>query len=158
MSLHIREAGPDDAGPMADVLNEIIAIGGTTAHQHAFSAEMVRQYFIDGEGVATSVLAVLDDTVIGWQSLGLWQGEMHIGTFVRQGLQARGVGAALFAATCSIARAKGLTEMIAHIRADNAPGLAYYARIGFVDIGHDPSFALEDGTVVGRVYRRFDIV
>ena len=154
----LREARPEDAQPMADLLNEIIAIGGTTAHQHAMTAEDVRTYFLDGPAVETAFVATNDTGLLGWQSLGLWQDEMHIGTFVSPQRQAKGVGTALFAATCSAARARNLTVIIAHIRADNRPGLAYYARMGFCDIGQDPGFALNDGTVVGRIFRRFDLV
>ena len=70
---------------------------------------------------------------------------------------AKGIGAGLFALTCDLLRNAGLTQIIASVRADNAPGLSYYARIGFVDIGHDPDFSLNDGRVVGRVHRRFDL-
>ena len=154
----LRAGRPEDCSQMADLLNEIIALGGTTAHQHPMTAEEVRRYFLDGPGAESALLAWDGARLIGWQSLGLWQGEMHIGTFVRLGVQAKGVGAALFAATVVAARAKGLKEIIAHIRADNAPGLSFYARMGFTDTGADPDFALDDGTVVGRVFRRFDIV
>lgn len=154
----VRDALPGDAAAMAEILNQIIAIGGTTAHQKPIGLVAMRQHYIDGPDVTAAVLAQDGDQVLGWQSLGPWQGEMHIGTFVRVGIQARGVGAALFAATLAVARAKGLTEIIAHIRADNAPGLAYYARMGFVDIGLDPGFALDDGRVVGRIFRRFAVV
>jgi L-amino acid N-acyltransferase YncA len=154
----VRHAVPQDAPAMAEILNAIILAGGTTAHEHEMSEEVVRLHYIDGPEVETSVLAVEADQVIGWQSLGMWNGEIHIGTFVRIGTQAKGVGASMFAATCAAAKARGLTQIIAHIRADNVPGLAYYARMGFRDIGGDPDFALEDGRVVGRVFRRFDLV
>jgi L-amino acid N-acyltransferase YncA len=153
----IRRPTPADATAMADLLNAIIAIGGTTAHQHPKSTEQIRHGYIDGPDVKTSVLAEDAGRIIGFQSIELWQGEMHIGTFVQPGLQAKGVGAALFAETRRQARAAGLTTIIAAIRADNVPGLAYYARIGFRDIGGDPGFALEDGRVVGRIYRQFDL-
>jgi hypothetical protein len=45
----------------------------------------------------------------------------------------------------------------ATIRADNAPGLGYYARRGFTDYATDPAFSLRDGTIVGRISRRFDL-
>lgn len=151
----LRRPSPADAPAMADLLNAIIAIGGTTAHQHPKMPEAVREDYIDGADVRTSVLAEDHGQVIGFQSVGLWMDEMHIGTFVQPGLQARGVGAAMFAETCAQAQAAGLSEIIAAIRADNVPGLAFYARVGFQDIGHDPGFALEDGRVVGRVFRRF---
>ncbi len=154
----IRDALAADAPLMADLLNEVIAKGGTTAHQHLMPEQDLREYFIDGPVVETSVLAQVGEAVIGWPSLSRWRGEMPIGIFIRIGTQAKGVGAALFAQTLERARSKGLTEMIAHMRADNAAGLAYYSRLGFVDIGGDREFTMDDGRVVGRVQRRFDVV
>jgi hypothetical protein len=66
------------------------------------------------------------------------------------------VGAALFALTCDLLRPDP-APIIATIRADNAPGLAYYARMGFREVSRDPDWALQDGRVVGRVNRRFDL-
>lgn len=142
---------------MAAVLNAIIAIGGTTAHEHPKTAEQVCADYVDGPDVLASVVAEDQGRVIGWQSVGMWEGDPHIGTFVQPGLQARGVGGALFAATCAALRVRGTRFIIAHIRADNVPGLAYYARIGFRDIGGDPDFDLSDGRRVGRIHRRFDL-
>ena len=153
----IRNAHPDDAAAMAAILNQIIAIGGTTAHQSPKPVEAVLQDYVTGPDVLSCVVAEDGSGVIGWQSVGWWQGEAHIGTFVAPDVQAKGIGAGLFALTCDLLRKAGMTQIIASIRADNAPGLSYYARIGFVDIGHDPDFSLNDGRVVGRVHRRFDL-
>ncbi|WP_413694538.1 N-acetyltransferase family protein [Rhodobacter sp. KR11] len=153
----IRDTRPADAAEMADLLNAIIAIGGTTAHQEPKSPDQVRKGYIDGPEVRTSVLAQ-DGQVIGWQSIDVWQGGFHIGSFVRPGIQARGVGAQMFALTLQRARAAGIPEIIASIRADNVPGLAFYAKMGFVDFAHDPDFALKDGTVVGRIHRKLSLV
>lgn len=153
----VRPATPADAEAMAAILNAVIALGGTTAHETPKPQDKVRQDYITGPDVLSSVVAELDGQVVGWQAANLWQAEAHIGSFVQPGLQANGTGAQMFALTCQLLRAKGIATIIASIRADNLPGLAYYARIGFVDFAHDPDFALSDGTVVGRVHRRFDL-
>jgi L-amino acid N-acyltransferase YncA len=153
----IRQAHSDDAPAMAAILNRIIAIGGTTAHQSPKSVDSVVQEYVTGPDVLSCVVAEDGTGVIGWQSVGWWQGEAHIGTFVAPGVQAKGIGAGLFKLTCDLLRKAQMTQIIASIRADNGPGLAYYARIGFVDIGHDPDFTLDDGRVVGRVHRRFEL-
>ena len=153
----IRAAHPDDGPAMAAILNRIIAIGGTTAHQASKSVQAVLHDYVSGPDVLSCVVAEDASGVIGWQSVGWWQGEAHIGTFVAPDVQAKGIGAGLFAMTCDLLRKAGATQIIASIRADNAPGLAYYARIGFVDIGFDPDFTLTDGRVVGRVHRRFEL-
>jgi L-amino acid N-acyltransferase YncA len=153
--LRVRLSTAEDAEGMAQVLNEIIAIGGTTAHENPKPVAAVRKGYIDGADVLSSVVAEEEGRIVGWQSVEHWQGEAHIGTFVQPGLQARGVGAGLFALTCETLRAKGVREIVASIRADNVPGLAYYARIGFVDFAQEPDFALSDGRRVGRIHRRF---
>ncbi len=155
MTVTVRQSRPEDAAAMTAILNRIIEIGGTTAHEVPRTETEVRRDYIDGPGVQTSVVAEVGGQVVGWQSVAIWHGESHIGSFVQPGLQAGGVGAALFALTCKLARIAGLTRIEAAIRADNVPGLAYYARIGFADIAQEPGFALQDGRVVGRVHRRF---
>lgn len=153
----VRGAAPSDAAAMAGLLNRIIAIGGTTAHQLPKDAGTVRRDYIDGPDCITSVVAEDDGRILGWQAIGWYQGDAHIGTFVEPGIQARGIGALMFARTLSDARAAGIKTIHASIRADNVPGLAYYARMGFADHAHDPDFALNDGTVVGRVHRLFHL-
>jgi L-amino acid N-acyltransferase YncA len=155
--VNLRRPTPADAQAMADLLNEIIAIGGTTAHQQPKTTADIRQDYIDGTDVRTTILAEDQGRILGFQSIILYHDEMHVGTFVQPGLQARGLGGAMFAETCAQARVAGLTTICAAIRADNIPGLAYYARIGFRDTGSDPTFALDDGRVVGRIYRAFTL-
>jgi L-amino acid N-acyltransferase YncA len=153
----VRGANASDAPAMAAVLNAVIAFGGTTAHQSPKSDAQVRHSYIDGADVLSSVVAEDQGRVIGWQSVEHWQGDPHIGTFVQPGLQAKGAGGAMFAMTCNLLRAKSVTYIIAFIRADNIPGMAYYARAGFRDIGKDPDVTLPDGRIVGRIHRRFDL-
>ena len=154
----VRPATPADAGQVARLLNQIIAFGGTTAHQTALTDADLLTHFIDGPDVRCAVVAEDMGRIIGWQSVGLWRDEDHIGPFVMPVVQAQGVGARMFGLTLDLARAAGLPNTMTSVRADNVPGLAYYARIGFVDVGFDPAFALEGGQVVGRVHRRFDVV
>ena len=153
----IRPATTADVPAMTAVLNAVIALGGTTAHQSPKAEDQVRRGYVDGPDVLSSVVAEFDGQVVGWQAVEFWAGDPHIGSFVQPGLQARGAGAAMFALTCQTLRQGGVGYIIASIRADNQPGLAYYARIGFRDIGHEPDFTLKDGRKVGRVHRRFDL-
>jgi L-amino acid N-acyltransferase YncA len=153
-----RAATIADAADMADILNRVIAIGGTTAHEDPMTAEAVLEDYVNGADVYSSVVALDGNVVIGWQLVGLWQGEAHIGTFVDPGKQARGAGSAMFALTRAILGTAGVATIIASIRAANAPGLVYYTRLGFVDFARDPQFALRDGRVVGRVHRRYELL
>lgn len=154
----VRQGVAQDAPAMVAILNQIIAIGGTTAHQVPMSEADLRRYYIDGAEAITCVVAEEAGEIIGWQAIGWWRGESHIGSFVKPGIQARGIGAALFAKSVDAARAAGLSVIHASIRADNVPGLAFYAKMGFVDYAVDAGFALSDGRVVGRIERRFDLI
>jgi L-amino acid N-acyltransferase YncA len=142
---------------MAAVLNAVIAVGGTTAHEQPKTEAEVCKGYVTGPDVLSSVLCEEAGEIVGWQSVEMWDGDPHIGSFVQPGLQAKGAGAGMFGLTCRILRDRGVRNIIAFIRADNAPGLAYYARIGFRDIAKDPDFTLREGRKVGRVHRRFDL-
>lgn len=155
--MKIRLATPADALGMMEVLNAVIAAGGTTAHETPKTVDDVRLGYVEGPEVLSSVVAEDAGEILGWQSVELWDGDPHIGSFVRPGLQAKGAGSRMFELTCELLRKRRIGHIMAYIRADNAPGLRYYSRIGFRDIGEDPDFALKDGRKVGRIYRRFDL-
>ncbi|MFN7222574.1 MAG: GNAT family N-acetyltransferase [Paracoccaceae bacterium] len=153
----IRPATPHNGAAMAAILNQIIAIGGTTAHQIPLTGEMISCRYIEGVDSLTCVVAEASGQVVGWQSVGWDDGEAHIGTFVDPGAQAKGIGSALFAQTRALCAAKGITEIFATIRADNTHGLAYYVRLGFTDIGSEPGYALRNGEIVGRIHRKLSL-
>ena len=162
MKLNVRPAVRADAAGLADLLNEIIAAGGTTAYETPFTPEAFADAHIDGAGVITSILAEDDDgRPMGFQILlasdKLEPGWGDIGTFARRGSTTRGIGSALFAATRAAAVAAGLRAINATIRGDNTGGLAFYARMGFVDYAVARAVPLADGTPVDRISRRFDL-
>jgi L-amino acid N-acyltransferase YncA len=154
----IRPATASDAFAMTQILNQIIAIGGTTAHETPKSAQQVLEDYISGPDVLSCVATLVEDRLVGWQSVGRWRDEAHIGTFVAPDVQAKGAGAAMFALTCDTVQKAGVPYLVASIRADNDPGLRYYARMGFTDFASEPHFALSTGQIVGRTHRRFDVV
>ncbi len=157
----IRPALPDDVPQMTALLNEIIAIGGTTAHQEPFSADDFRSHYLDGPDALCCHVARAEGRVLGFQALGTYPalpaGWLDIGTFVGLTARGAGVGAALFAATKAAAVAKGKV-INATIRADNPVGLGYYSAMGFQDYALDPAYSLNDGRIVGRVSKRYDLV
>lgn len=157
----LRRAVPADAAAMVALQNDIIGIGGTTAHQAPRTATQVQEDYITGDSVICCHVAEDAGDLLGFQSVGrhpaLPEGWGDIGSYVTPGLQRAGVGRALFDATVAALRAAGITTINAAIRADNAPGLGYYTRRGFVDYGHEPGFALNDGRIVGRILKRYDL-
>lgn len=143
-TVHVRPATPEDAEAMCAVINPIVAAGGTTAHRNRFDpARMVGHYIAPPLNVSC-VVAEEAGRIIGFQGLEWadpdYEGEpvlpadwATIGSFVARGIQARGVGQALFAATEAAARQAGVAVIDATILKVNEPGLRYYARLGFVD-------------------------
>jgi L-amino acid N-acyltransferase YncA len=164
MTLSTRRATPDDAAAMAALINEIIAIGGTTAYEDPFTPESMDHEFISPPYKLSCTLVEDEGRLLGFQVL-LWPNEhepfpdgwAYIGTYARVGHTGGGIGRALFAETLKAARAAGVKTIDATIRADNTGGLAFYSRMGFVDYDRKLGVPLKDGTRVDRVRKRFDL-
>lgn len=161
----IRPAKAEDAARMTIVLNDIIARGGTTAHQTPFDAERMEHHYIASPDLISCQVAEIDGTVKGFQYLG-WpsaaedgmpEGWSIIASFVAADAAGKGIGQHLFAATKDAATLAGVAVIDATIRADNVPGLRYYGGLGFVDYDRLIDVPLRDGTLVDRVRKRFDL-
>ena len=163
MPFVIRPATREDAPALAELLNAIIARGGTTALEEPYSADALADAYLVGPEVICCFVAVDAETgtLEGFQTLGRYpslpDGWADIGTFARVGGTQRGIGTALFAATREEARRQGLQGINATIRADNTGGLAFYGRMGFEDYDVARGVPLKDGTPVDRVSRRYQL-
>lgn len=160
MTLTVRPVASDDAAELAELLNAVIAAGGTTALQEPFTPEALDAAYLTGSNVHCCFVAEDEDgTLLGFQTLGRYPGLPEdvgdIGTFARIGGTQRGIGSALFAATTRRAAELGLSAINATIRGDNSGGLAFYSKQGFVDHDVTPGVPLKDGTPVDRVHKRF---
>ncbi|MGB3408546.1 MAG: GNAT family N-acetyltransferase [Jannaschia sp.] len=131
-AVHIRKAQPFDAGAMADVLNAIIAQGGTTALTQPVTGDVLREWMATGD---IWHAAEVEGEILGFQWVGphadLPSDACDIATFVALGKHGLGVGSKLFEATRKAAKSAGYRWINATIRADNAGGLAYYRSRGF---------------------------
>lgn len=160
MTLRIRPATAADAPELAGLINAIIDIGGTTAWQTRFTPAFFVEHYISGPDCLSCFVAE-DDRLYGFQAMGrsdeLPAGWGDIGSFARVAPKRAGVGTALFAATLAKARDLGLVAIHAQIRADNESGLAFYAKMGFVDHGVLEDVPLDDGRKVDRIRKRYDL-
>lgn len=160
-ALTIRPAGALDDRQMADLLNEIIAQGGTTALTRPVSTADMRAWRAEGIRAAWHVAETDDGEIVGFQYVqqidDLPPEAASIATFARVGRTGLGIGSALFEVTRQAAKALGYTWINADIRADNAGGLIYYQSRGFEDYGRKSGVRLSDGTVVDKVLKRFDL-
>jgi len=180
ISLTTRDATEADVPVLCQLLNDIIAIGGTTAFEVALTEADFLQSYLTGSDVISCVVAVPKDSEllselpsellsdvpsaptpsapVGFQSITVnprlpehWG---DLATFCQQGLQGTGVGTVLFQHTRMTAINHQLIALNATIRADNSGGLAYYTRQGFVDYAVARGVPLKDGTPVDRLSKR----
>ena len=164
MTLTTRRATSNDAEAMAALINEIIAIGGTTAIETPFTRASMNHEFVSGPHVISCIVAEEYGDLLGFQVLlgsteeePMLPGWGSIGTYARVGQTRGGVGSALFAETRKAARAAGLHTIDATIRADNTGGLSFYSRMGFVDYDRRIGVPLNNGARVDRVRKRFGL-
>jgi L-amino acid N-acyltransferase YncA len=157
----VRAARSEDAAGLAELLNGVIARGGTTALEEPFTPARLDATYLTGPEVICCFVAVdpASGRHEGFQTLGRYpglpDGHGDIGTFARVGGTQRGVGRALFAATEAEARRLGLAGINATIRADNSGGLQFYSRLGFVDHSVRRAVPLKDGAPVDRISKRY---
>lgn len=161
----IRPAQPDDAADMTALLNEIIAIGGTTAYTTPFDEDYLLEKYIDLPELVCCHVAEIDNAVLGFQWL-RWgdidqdnvpKGWAVIASFVDSQAAGKGIGRQLFKATVKSAQRAGVKTIDATIRADNVSGLRYYGGMGFQDYDLMRDVPLSDGTRIDRVRKRFEI-
>lgn len=145
MSLTIRPATLVDAPQMCVLLNAIIEAGGTTALREPFDTARMRADYIENPSRVSCLIAEDDAGLLGFQLLKresphlvVPEGWGIIATFVRIGLQGRGVGQSLFEATCAEARKAGVVAIDATIRKENTGGQRFYTKLGFVDYAERP--------------------
>ncbi|MCH2066968.1 MAG: GNAT family N-acetyltransferase [Shimia sp.] len=158
----IQKGSPVDLRQTADLLNEIIAIGGTTAMTKPMSRDDLEAWLMADQDCSTWHVAMTDDgTLLGFQWVGPW-GDLPpeacgIGTFVKVGRTGLGIGSKLFEASVTAARALGYTWMDAEIRADNEGGLAYYQSRGFENYKRKDGVRLDNGTEVSKIHKRYNL-
>lgn len=158
-----RPAGFLDTRAMAELLNEIITAGGTTA----LTSEVTRADIQDrmARNSDRSAWHVVEDEtgdLLGFQWIAphpeLPTDAADIATFVRMGKTGLGTGSRLFQATSAAAKDMGYAWINATIRADNEGGLAYYQSQGFEDYKILRNVTLGNGLVVDKRCKRFDLL
>lgn len=158
--LHIRRAGPLDCGALAELLNEIIAQGGTTAMVDPVNSGQLVEW-MGHQNAVWHLAENSDGLVLGFQYIephkNIPSDSTDIATFARVGQTGLGIGSALFKATCAAAKSMGYATIDAVIRADNAGGLAYYQSRGFETIKLLSGEKLANGQTVDKVWKRYDL-
>ncbi|MEP3347139.1 MAG: GNAT family N-acetyltransferase [Litoreibacter sp.] len=154
----VRKATPQDRAAITNILNEVIAIGGTTAYEAPKEAQFFDRFITPKDNRTFIHVAEADGEVVGFQ----WMnpdadGMGMIATFAQAGTTQRGIGSALFKETLRCCKDAGYTLLDATIRGDNTGGLAYYSKVGFKDHSVTRAVPLSDGTPVDRVHKRMEL-
>lgn len=165
MALRIRPATHHDAAAMAELINAIIAVGGTTAYEEPFDAASMDAAYVSLPELVSCFVADTQGDIVGFQGLmrsfdpgdPLPDGWATIGTFARVGQTQAGIGSEMFARTLLAARGAGINVIDATIRADNTGGLAFYTRLGFVDYDRLVGVPLKNGVPIDRVRKRLEV-
>ncbi len=160
--IRVVKASSLHTGEMAELLNELIAEGSTTAISEPVTGQSIEERI--NRNRDSSVWHVAEDEtgqVVGYQWIEpadyLPPDAAEIATFARIGMSGLGIGSALFEATKRAARGIGYVWINANIRADNAGGLAYYQSRGFEDYGRKEGVRMSDGRVFDKVLKRYDL-
>ena len=154
MTLTVRPMIANDAPACTDILNDIIARGGTTAYEDPYTVEGFDAHY--RAETAISMVVLFDGDIIGFQGLfEVSPGVYSIGSFTDRRSAVKGAGSVMFKATLDAAKLRGGSEILAKITSDNTGGLSYYARMGFEDYEiQEADLTRSDGTIVDRVIKR----
>lgn len=151
----VRAMTPADTPACTEIVNHIIALGGSTAYEAPYALADFAAHYLDEPPVSNVVLS--EGRVVGFQAaFDVGDGLYSIGSFTDRRAPVRGSGRALFEKTLADCRARGGVAILAKITSDNTGGLAFYTRMGFVDDHVVPQdHTRSDGTKVDRVIKRY---
>ena len=155
--IETRAMAEADVPACTAIINHAIALGGTTAHEEAFTVEGFAQYYWRDPVLAN--VALSEGRVVGFQAVfDAGEGLYSIGSFTDGRNPVRGAGRALFRKTLADCRGRGGVAILAQITADNASGLGYYAAMGFEDWTVVPAdHRRPDGRLVDRIVKRYPL-
>ncbi len=144
MEVSIRPVREDDAESIVQILNAIIEAGGHTVMAGPITVTD-QVAFMNGLPSRSVFLAAVDDEsgrIVGIQDVLPFAppsdptGHIaEVSTFVSLDRHRFGVGRVLMGATLAAARDHGFRKVLATIRADNRPAVAFYESQGFRVIG-----------------------
>lgn len=155
MTFETRPMTAADIPACVEIINPIIAQGGTTAYETPYTVDGLTAKYLEEPPVTNVVLH--NGTIIGFQAaFEIETGTYSIGTFTDRNNPVRGAGAAIMTKTKQDCRIHGGTVILAKITSDNTGGLSFYSKMGFADYAvEENAFTRKDGTTVDRVIKRF---
>jgi L-amino acid N-acyltransferase YncA len=160
MEFFIRRVREEDAGSIVELLNPIIQAGRYTIIDEPVSVDD-QLGFIRGfpeRGVYHAALGNDRQKVLGIQDVvpasTAVNALKHVGeisTFVRLATHRNGIGRGVSRATFRAAKEQGFLKLMATIRADNPPAIAFYLSQGFAVIGTAQKHAFVGGKYIDEI-------
>jgi len=141
VTVTIRPATAGDADAVCEIHNQGIADRIATLDDRLRSVDEVRAAISARGPRHPIVVADAEGRVVGWASLNQFNPRPvydHVADFsvyVERGWRGRGIGRRLMEALIDLARGAGYHKMVLATLANNAVGIALYARVGFTHVG-----------------------
>lgn len=161
MDIKIRDATPEDASEIVNILNPIIKTGEYTAIDTPFSEEAERGFIsnFSKQGAFHVALNNENHAIVGFQTLDPFATYTHafdhvgvVGTFINLSFRRQGIGSSLFQKTFTVARQKGYEKLFTFIRANNSAALACYQKHGFAIVGVAKKQAKINGEYIDEIF------
>jgi phosphinothricin acetyltransferase len=146
----VREANQEDIAAITEIYNAEIENG--FAHfglEPVTSAEISEQF--RGRGKHVWLVADENGAVLGfarshpWKSRGAYQWTAELGVYVRQDVQSRGIGKALYHALLPRLEEAGFYTIVAGITLPNEPSVRLHEGLGMRRIGTFPEIGFKMG-------------
>jgi phosphinothricin acetyltransferase len=138
MQTNIRKAIIKDANAISYIWKIICRERKYTAVNNPFTPEQMRTYIQSLSDREAIFIAMVNDLIVGFQSLDLWAKYTDsfdhvgtIGTYVLPEWRSRGIGYKLAEYTFNIARKNKFEKLIIYIRSDNKIAQRFYKSLGF---------------------------
>ncbi len=140
----IRKAAPDDAEPVASVINSVILEARYTALTNPFT-ENEERAFIEGLCPRSAMfVAEVNSNIVGIQviepdGLARYTDSMRhiatIGTWIQANYRGYSIGRSLAETSFIFAKTKNYEKISIQVIADNTRALRFYGNLGFEKIG-----------------------
>ena len=140
--LEIRPAVAGDLPAMNAIYNHYVAVSTATYQTRPTTARERTTWFARHDGLQPVIVAVRDETVVGWGSLSLFhQREAYRNTvedsiYVHHSQQRLGIGRALLMELIQQARLIGHHTIVGLIDQEQSASIVLHEQVGFTRVGH----------------------
>ncbi len=159
MQIDILKATLKDAKSISGIWKVICGERIYTAVNRPFTPEEVQSYIQSLSNREGIFMAIINDSIIGFQSLDLWAKYTDsfdhvgtIGTFVLPEWRNKKVGYKLAESTFEFARSNEFEKLVIYVRSGNKKAQAFYKNLGFIPKGVLTNHVKIDGKYEDEIF------